>query len=164
MITFAVPLTGSGAVGSARVWGARGRKFESCLPDIKRMADNFQVILFVFPHLTEAVHGKCYFDRPLHPISLLAQISATWYDVFDPFRHSPLGKNVGLRRFRPFLSYHEVFRIRPPLFRHLFPTFHHMLKLFRHFLTNPAPSSAKPKSQAYPMTSQTRAFLTCHRV
>jgi hypothetical protein len=34
-----------------------------------------------------------------------------------------------------------------------------MLKHFRHFLTNPAQSSAKPKSQAYPMTSQTKAFL-----
>ena len=30
--------TGCSAVGSAHVWGARGRKFESCHPDLKQRA------------------------------------------------------------------------------------------------------------------------------
>ena len=40
------PLTGSGAVGSARVWGARGRWFESSLPD--KSKNNRQIFWRLF--------------------------------------------------------------------------------------------------------------------
>jgi hypothetical protein len=39
---------------------------------------------------------------PLPPL-----FSASWYDIFGSFRHTPSEKMVGLRHFRPFLSYHE---------------------------------------------------------
>lgn len=47
------PLTGSGAVGSARVWGARGRWFESSLPDkSKNNRQNFwRLFSFAKPYV-----------------------------------------------------------------------------------------------------------------
>lgn len=35
---------GFGAVGSAHVWGARGRKFESCHPDLRKSIGSLTVV------------------------------------------------------------------------------------------------------------------------
>ena len=47
MTTFALTKSGFGAVGSAHVWGARGRWFESSNPDIEEQSFGYQLITMI---------------------------------------------------------------------------------------------------------------------
>ncbi len=56
MPIFAPTSPGFGAVGSAHVWGARGRWFESSNPDLTKRADNRLIAaLFSFPFYFESL-------------------------------------------------------------------------------------------------------------
>lgn len=59
MPIFAPTSPGFGAVGSAHVWGARGRWFESSNPDLTKRADNRLIAaLFYFSVLLLKVLGQ----------------------------------------------------------------------------------------------------------
>ena len=50
--------TGCSAVGSAHVWGARGRKFESCHPDLRKSINDHQIVdAFLFVSSAASWHG-----------------------------------------------------------------------------------------------------------
>ena len=75
-------LTGCSAVGSARVWGASGNKFESCHPDkaAKRQVLRFQLLPFF---LSRCLHRYHLFLIPWACISLASSV--------DKLRRSPHG-------------------------------------------------------------------------
>ena len=58
--------TGCSAVGSAHVWGARGRKFESCHPDLRRAKQKCFAFLFVMDILNYRFTGLSRNNRILH--------------------------------------------------------------------------------------------------
>ena len=55
-------VSGCSAVGSAHVWGARGRKFESCHPDSKKRSSNASLFAFYSPGFPVT-----WFRRHPHP-------------------------------------------------------------------------------------------------
>gem|GEM_PF-5514617 len=70
--------------------------------------------------------------KPFHPMPRKSLISASWSSIFGPFCSTPRQKTVGLRRFRPFLLYHDgqpkpglnilsLFRPTPTSLRHRIP-------------------------------------------
>jgi hypothetical protein len=67
--------------GSALAWGARGRKFESCRPDLARQIGFFSVCLvFIFSEsLVQRIHQRHYLTEPN---SLkLCSVKSRFFDV-----------------------------------------------------------------------------------